>query len=75
MAAGLAVAGKLARGETVEATPKYIMPAITTENVDAAMKNVVTDREAFLQKLPQMIDENLENGDIAYEALPGQEQK
>ncbi|GLB66639.1 substrate-binding domain-containing protein [Arthrobacter mangrovi] len=75
MAAGLAVAAKLARGENVEATPKYIMPAITTENVDAAMKNVVTDREAFLEKLPQMVDENLQNGNIAYEGLPGQEQQ
>ncbi|MCW2134513.1 substrate-binding domain-containing protein [Arthrobacter sp. VKM Ac-2550] len=74
MAAGLAVAAKLARGETVEATPQYIMPAITPENVDAAMKNVVTEREAFLEKLPQMIDSNLESGNIAYEGLPGQEQ-
>jgi ribose transport system substrate-binding protein len=75
LAAGLAVAEALAKGETVEATPKYIMPAITTENVDGAMKNVVTDREAFLEKLPAMIDENLTTGDIAYEGLPGQEQK
>ncbi|NKX56587.1 substrate-binding domain-containing protein [Arthrobacter mobilis] len=75
MATGLAVAAKIARGETVEATPKYIMPAITKENVDAAMKNVVTDREAFLEQLPQMIDENLKNGNIAYEGLPGQKQQ
>lgn len=75
MATGLAVAAKLARGENVEATPKYIMPAITTENVDAAMKNVVTDREAFLEQLPKMVDENLQNGNIAYEGLPGQEKQ
>lgn len=73
MATGLAVAAKLARGEDVEATPKYIMPAITTENVDAAMKNVVTEREDFLVQLSEMIDSNLESGNIAYEGLPGQE--
>lgn len=74
MATGLAVAAKLARGESVEATPKYIMPSITAENVDAAMNNVVTEREAFLEGLPEMIDTNLESGNIAYEGLPGQEQ-
>lgn len=74
MATGLVVAVKLARGETVEATPKYIMPAITTENVDAAMKNVVTERPAFLKQLPELIEGNLKGGNIAYEGLPGQEQ-
>ena len=73
MAAGLAVAIKLARGEDVEAKPTYNMPAITQKNVDDAMKNVVTDREAFLAKLPALIDENLASGNIAYEGLPGQE--
>lgn len=73
MAAGLAVAVKLAKGEDVEANPTYIMPAITTDNVDAAMENVVTAREAFLEGLPALIEENLKTGNIAYESLPGQE--
>ncbi|MGN6427016.1 MAG: hypothetical protein ACTHMF_09385 [Leifsonia sp.] len=48
------------------------MPAITSENVDSALKNVVTDQKAFLEKLPALVDENLANGNIAYEGLPGQ---
>jgi ribose transport system substrate-binding protein len=72
MAAGLAVAAKLGRGEKVDATPKYIMPAITTENVDAAIKNVATERPAFLAKLSALIESNLKTGNIAFEGLPGQ---
>ncbi|MFI1462692.1 substrate-binding domain-containing protein [Nocardia carnea] len=72
MAVGLAVATKLAKGEAVDAKPVYRMPAITTDNVDAAMKNVVTDRENFLRNLPDLVDKNLANGNIAFEGLPGQ---
>lgn len=72
LAAGLAVAARIARGEDVETEPVYTMPAVTTENVEDAMTNVVTDREAFLRELPALIDENLDAGDIAYEGLPGQ---
>lgn len=73
LAAGLAVAAKIARGEDVNTEPVYLMPAITSQNVDAALEHVVTDREAFLERLPALTDENLENGNIAYEGLPGQE--
>lgn len=73
LSAGLAVAAKIARGEEVDTEPVYIMPKITQENVDAAIKNVVTEREAFLEQLPEMTEENLQTGDIAYEGLPGQE--
>lgn len=72
MATGLAVAAKLARGEDVESKPTYVMPAITKDNVDDAMKNVVTEREAFLDTLPTLVNDNLETGNIAYEGLPGQ---
>ncbi|WP_125613620.1 substrate-binding domain-containing protein [Specibacter cremeus] len=72
MTAGLAVAAKLAKGEKVQATPKYIMPAITTKNVDAALANVVTGQAAFLAQLPALVDANLQSGDIAFENLPGQ---
>lgn len=72
MAAGLAVAYKLAKGEKVDAKPTYIMPAITLDNVDAALKNVVTDSDAFLKTVPALVDENLISGNIAYEGLPGQ---
>lgn len=72
MATGLAVAAKLARGEKVDTKPVYVMPAITKDNVDAALKNVVTDNAAFLKGLPELIDENLKTGNISYEGLPGQ---
>lgn len=72
LATGLAVAAKLVRAEDVDNEPVYTMPAITSENVDSALKNVVTDQKAFLEKLPALVDENLANGNIAYEGLPGQ---
>ncbi|AYY11678.1 sugar ABC transporter substrate-binding protein [Actinobacteria bacterium YIM 96077] len=72
LAAGLAVAERIVRGEDVDREPVYVMPAITQENVDVAMEHVVTEREAFLEDLPELTDQNLETGDIAYEDLPGQ---
>jgi ribose transport system substrate-binding protein len=64
---GLAVAQKVAKGEPVEKTYTYTMPAITPENVDAYIKNVVSDKDAFLQGLPALIAKNLTTGDIANE--------
>ncbi len=74
LSAGLAVAAKIARGEEVDTEPVYIMPKITQENVDAAIKNVVTEREAFLEQLPEMTEKNLQTGNIAFEGLPGQQE-
>ena len=65
MAAGLAVAAKVARGEQVKKTYTYTMPAVTPENVDTYIKDVVTDKDAFLSKLPALIEKNLASGDIA----------
>jgi ribose transport system substrate-binding protein len=73
MAAGLAVAFKLAKGEKIDAKPVYKMPAIIQDNVDGALKNVVTGSSEFLKTLPALVDENLKTGKIAYEGLPGQE--
>jgi ribose transport system substrate-binding protein len=73
LASGLAVAAKIARDEEVDTDPVYVMPAITADNVEDAMSNVVTDREAFLERLPALVDANLESGDIANEGLPGQD--
>ncbi|GHG59879.1 D-threitol-binding protein [Sinomonas cellulolyticus] len=73
MATGLAVAVKLAKGEKVDAKPIYKMPAITKDNVDQALKNVVTDKDAFITGLPKLIEDNLTTGNIAYEGLPGQQ--
>ncbi|MFB9378076.1 substrate-binding domain-containing protein [Kineococcus gynurae] len=72
LSAGLAVAAKIARGEEVDTEPVYTMPRITTENVDAAIEHVVTDRAAFLARIPDLTEENLKTGDIANEGLPGQ---
>lgn len=72
LATGLAVAAKIARGEDVDKKPVYVMPAIDSSNVEDAMKNVVTEREAFLKQLATLVDENLAAGNIAYEGLPGQ---
>lgn len=72
LATGLAVAAKIARGEEVNKKPLYIMPAVTSANVNDAFKNVVTEREKFIEGLPALIEENLKTGNIAYEGLPGQ---
>ncbi|KRC51970.1 LacI family transcriptional regulator [Leifsonia sp. Root227] len=72
LATGLAVAAKIVRKEKVDTKPVYVMPAITSANVDDALKNVVTDQKAFLKNLPALVNDNLTTGSIAYEGLPGQ---
>ena len=72
LAAGLAVANALVKGEDVDTEPVYIMPAITQENVDVAYEHVVSKRAEFLAGLTDLINQNLETGDIAYEGIPGQ---
>ncbi|BCI53410.1 D-threitol-binding protein [Mycolicibacterium litorale] len=74
LAAGLAVANKLAKGEQVDTKPVYVMPAITKDNVDVAIEHVVTERQQFLDGLTDLTNKNLETGDIAYEGIPGQKQ-
>ncbi len=72
LATGVAVAAKIARGEDVDTDTVYVMPAITTDNVDDAISHVVTDRTDFLAGLSAVIESNLKTGNIAYEGLPGQ---
>jgi ribose transport system substrate-binding protein len=75
LATGLAVAAQVARGEATtakESNPVYIMPAITSTNVDDAIKHVVSDRPTFIKGLTALINANLKTGDIANEGLPGQ---
>jgi len=67
LAAGLAVAAKIAKGEQVNKNPVYLMPKVTTANVDTFMKHVVTDKTAFVAQLPTLIESNLKSGDIANE--------
>lgn len=74
LAAGLAVAAKIARGEDDGTTTyTYLMPEITSDNVDLAIAHVVTGRSQFLADLTNLINQNLvPGGNIAYEGLPGQ---
>lgn len=67
LAAGLAVAQKVACGEMVERVYVYTMPPINADNVASYIGNVVTDTEAFLARLPELIAKNLETGNIANE--------
>ncbi len=72
LSAGLAVAARHARGEEAETEYIYTMPAVTMENVDEVIANVVTEREAFLEGLTELTNQNLETGNIAYEGLSTQ---
>lgn len=74
LSAGLAVAADVAEGDTSNAEATYEMPKITSDNVDVAIEHVVTEREKFLEELPELTEKNLETGNIAYEGIPGQEQ-
>lgn len=67
LATGLAVAAKIVRGEDVDKNPIYVMPPVTADNVADVLKNVVTERDAFLKRLPALVDQNLIDGNIANE--------
>jgi ribose transport system substrate-binding protein len=67
LAAGVAVAAKIARKEKVDKNPVYLMPEVTQKNVDTFMQHVVTDPQGFLKQLPTLIDANLKTGDVANE--------
>lgn len=74
LATGVALAAQIVRGTANDLNPVYILPAVTQVNVDAAIKNVVTERTPFLAGLTVLINGNLITGNIAYEGLPGQTQ-
>ncbi|WP_290371125.1 substrate-binding domain-containing protein [Ruania halotolerans] len=67
LAAGLAVAERAANGEDVEDLYTYVMPTVTPDNVEDVRANVVTDVEAFLDRLPELIEANLASGDLSNE--------
>lgn len=67
LAAGLAVAQRAAEGEDVKELYTYVMPRVTSENVEEVQENVVTGVEAFLERLPDLIERNLESGDLSNE--------
>jgi len=63
------VAQKVANGEQVNKTYTYTMPPITPQNVDEFYKNVVSEKDAFLQRLPQLVAQNLASGNLSNEQL------
>lgn len=67
LAAGLAVALKIAKGEKVKKIYVYTMPPVSPQNVAEYQKNVVTGVAAFLKRLPALVAKNLKSGDIANE--------
>ncbi|HEY5857436.1 MAG TPA: substrate-binding domain-containing protein [Aldersonia sp.] len=67
MSTGLAVAQAIINGQPVEKQYTYVMPAITADNVDEFTKTVVTEKDAFLSRLPQLIRTNMSTGNIANE--------
>lgn len=60
LATGLAVTYRLLMGEEVLPEYPYIMTPISTENVGVATEHVVTESDAFLQILPDLVDANVE---------------
>jgi len=67
LAAGLAVAAKIARKQDVNKNPVYLMPMVTSKNVALYTKHIVTEKDAFLAQLPALIEANLKSGKIADE--------
>mgnify|MGYP005812059527 CR=1 FL=1 len=69
MAAGLAVAKMVIDKQPVKSKYTYVMPPVTPSNVDSFEAHVVTQVPAFLDTLPQLIQQNLQSGDIANETV------
>ncbi len=67
LAAGLAVAAKIARKQDVNKNPVYLMPMVTSKNVALYTKHIVTEKDAFLAQLPALIEANLKSGKISDE--------
>ncbi|WP_307862041.1 substrate-binding domain-containing protein [Nocardioides sp. SYSU D00065] len=78
LATGLAVTLRLLEGEDVMPEYPYTMREVTKENVDAYMKHVMTESDAFVETLPDLVDDNLdactsvEECDLSNENLPGE---
>ncbi|TNC29583.1 substrate-binding domain-containing protein [Amycolatopsis alkalitolerans] len=68
LAAGLAVAARIARGEQAQRAYTYTMPAVTRGNVAGVLDHVVTEKDRFLQQIATLTDQNLRTGDLANES-------
>lgn len=71
LAEGLAVAQMVAERKPVKASYTYTMPPITAQNADQYFKNVVSDKDAFLARLPELVAQNLASGNLSNEATAG----
>ncbi|MEV4448009.1 MULTISPECIES: substrate-binding domain-containing protein [Streptomyces] len=67
LAEGLAVAQRITEKKTVRTHYSYIMPPITQSNVATYLDHVVTGKDAFLKRLPALVDANLQSGSLANE--------
>jgi ribose transport system substrate-binding protein len=67
LAVSLGVAKKVACGEPHEKYYVYTMPPVNKDNVADYVGNVVTNVDAFLARLPELVAKNIESGDIANE--------
>jgi ribose transport system substrate-binding protein len=70
LASGLAVALRAVKKQQFNKSYTYTMPAIEQGNVDKFIDHVVTGKDAFLSQLPNLVEKNLENGNISNEDLP-----
>ena len=67
LAAGLAAALRVIKGEEYEKNYVYTMPPITPDNVDQYIKNVVTATEAFPETLAERAGQRPDSGGRARE--------
>lgn len=67
-AAGLAALYWLIQGEDMDELYTYTMEPVTAENVDQYYVNVVSDKDAFLERIADVVDRNLETGKIEDES-------
>ncbi|MFD0556183.1 monosaccharide ABC transporter substrate-binding protein (CUT2 family) [Stackebrandtia endophytica] len=67
-AAGLAAVYHLAKGETMEELYTYTMDPVTADNVDDYYVNVVSEKDAFLERIADVVDRNLDSGKIEDES-------
>ena len=67
-AAGLAALYFLVQGEDMDSLYTYTMAPVTADNVEDFYPNVVTEKDAFLEGIADVVDRNLETGEIEDES-------
>lgn len=67
-AAGLAALYHLILGEDMDELYTYTMAPVTAENVEDFYPNVVSEKDAFLERIADVVDRNLKTGKIEDES-------